>query len=78
MTEAAKRLYLSRTDKKLAGVCGGVAAYLGLDSTVVRVLFIVLAFVGLTGVIAYLALALLAPQEPTAQPPLPPTEPRRN
>ncbi|WP_431603159.1 PspC domain-containing protein [Clostridium beijerinckii] len=32
-----KRLYLSATDKKLAGVCGGIAEYFGLDSTLVRI-----------------------------------------
>jgi len=37
-----KKLYLSDTDKKLCGVCGGIAEYFGIDSTVVRVAYLAL------------------------------------
>lgn len=40
-----KRLYLSSTDKKLAGVCGGIAEYLDIDPTIVRLLTVLLALI---------------------------------
>lgn len=48
-------------DKKLCGVCGGLAEYLDMDSTLMRVIFILLAFVGCIGLIGYLILALIMP-----------------
>ncbi len=41
--DTSRKLYLSRTDRKLAGVCGGIAEYLGVDSTVVRLVTVILA-----------------------------------
>jgi len=38
-----KRLYLSRTEKKIAGVCGGIAEYMELDPTIVRLIVVILA-----------------------------------
>jgi len=59
-----KRLYRSRTERQIAGVCGGLGNYLGIDPTVVRLLFILgLVFVGGT-LLAYLVLALVIPEEP--------------
>lgn len=59
-----KRLYRSKTDRKLAGVCGGLGEYLGVDSTVVRVVFVILALPGgLPGVLLYLILWLIMPEE---------------
>ena len=40
----ARKLYRSRTNRKLAGVCGGLAQYLSTDATLIRVLFVVLAY----------------------------------
>jgi len=57
----ANRLCRSRTDRKLAGVCGGVAAFLGWDPTLVRVLWIVLTLLGGSGVLIYLILWLAMP-----------------
>jgi phage shock protein PspC (stress-responsive transcriptional regulator) len=55
-----KKFKLSTTDKKLAGVCGGIAAYMNLDATLVRAAFILLTlFTGGVGLIAYLVLWLL-------------------
>lgn len=54
-----KKFKLSTTDKKLAGVCGGVAAYMNLDATLVRAAFILLALFTGVGLIAYLVLWLL-------------------
>jgi phage shock protein C len=60
----AKRLYRLNTDRKLAGVCAGVAEYLGMDPTVVRVVWVVAAFFGGLGVFAYLAAVLIVPKRP--------------
>ncbi len=61
-----KRFYLSQTDKKLCGVCGGVAEYFGVDSLLVRVLFLAAILEFGTGLVAYFVLALLAPKSPQA------------
>ena len=56
-----KRLYKSNTDKKIAGVCGGIAEYFNIDSTLVRIgwIFLICAFG--TGVIAYILCAIIMP-----------------
>lgn len=61
-----KKLYLSDTDKKLAGVCGGIAEYLAVDSTVVRLLVVLLAIMtaGFPVVIGYLLAWLVIPTRP--------------
>jgi phage shock protein PspC (stress-responsive transcriptional regulator) len=56
-----KQFFLSSTDKKIAGVCGGIAEYFDIDSLLVRVGFIVLAFGFGGGLLAYIILWLLAP-----------------
>lgn len=62
---ATRRLYRSRTDRQLAGVSGGLAKYLGVDPTVVRVLWVVAAFATFpVAPIAYLVLAFITPEEP--------------
>ena len=59
-----RKLYRSRTDRKLAGVCGGLAQYSNIDATLMRVLFIVLAVLGGSGLVIYLAMWILVPKEP--------------
>jgi phage shock protein C len=59
-----RRLYRSRTDRKLAGVCGGLAQYFTTDATLMRVLFVVLALLGGPGLVIYLLMWILVPQEP--------------
>lgn len=61
-----KKLYRSVTDKKLAGVCGGVAEYFGIDSTIVRLIFAALVIFAGTGVLAYILCALIIPTAPEA------------
>jgi phage shock protein C len=62
--DATRKLYRSRTDRKLAGVCGGLAEYFGrTDATVVRVAFVVLALLGGAGVPIYLAMWLIVPAQ---------------
>lgn len=59
-----KKLYLSKTDKKIAGVCGGIAEYFEIDSVVVRVLFLfILIFTGIVpGIVFYILAALIIPK----------------
>lgn len=64
-----KKLYRTR-DKKICGVCGGIAEYFELDPTIMRLLWVVFGFVScLTGVIAYLVCALVIPERPYNQVP---------
>lgn len=61
----SKKLYKSRTDKKIAGVCGGLAKYFGISSTVVRLLFAIVFFAGGgSSLIAYIVLAIALDKEP--------------
>lgn len=57
-----KRFYLSETDKKIGGVCGGLAEYFDVDPLIVRIIFVVLVLGYGTGLLAYLLLWLLAPK----------------
>jgi phage shock protein PspC (stress-responsive transcriptional regulator) len=60
-----KRLTRSRTDCKIAGVCGGVAEYMGVDPTLVRLLWLFAAiFPPLPGFFAYLVAWIVMPKEP--------------
>lgn len=59
-----KKLYKSRTDKKLCGVCGGLADYFEIDSTVVRLLWVLFTIFGGAGILAYIIAALVMPNEP--------------
>ncbi|HSH00498.1 MAG TPA: PspC domain-containing protein [candidate division Zixibacteria bacterium] len=59
-----RKLYRSRSDRMLAGVCGGLAAYFNLDSTVVRLIFAIGVFVGLLTLIVYVVCWVLVPEEP--------------
>jgi phage shock protein C len=64
MTTDFRRLFRSRNDRMLGGVCGGLGTYFTLDSTLLRVLFVLLALSGGPGVLAYLLLLILIPIEP--------------
>lgn len=57
-----KKFYLSNTDKKIGGVCGGIAEYFSIDSTFVRLLFVLGALLGGFTVITYLALWIISPR----------------
>ncbi|HEX6981457.1 MAG TPA: PspC domain-containing protein [Balneolaceae bacterium] len=61
----SKKLYKSRTDKKWAGVCGGLAKYFGISSTVIRLLFVITFFAGSgASLLVYIALAVALDKEP--------------
>ncbi len=59
-----KKLYRSRTDRMIAGVCGGIAKYFGIDSTIVRVIAFLLIIPGGVSIWVYIALAIIVPLEP--------------
>ena len=59
-----KKLYRSNTDKKLCGVCGGLAEYLGIDSTVVRLILVLAVLFAGVGFLAYIIAALVMPVKP--------------
>ena len=59
-----KKLYRSRTDKKIAGVCGGLANYLNIDSTLLRLCFALLIIFGGVSIWVYIIAALIMPEEP--------------
>lgn len=61
-----KKLYRSRTDTVLAGVCSGLGKYMGLEPNVVRLIAVVLFFCGSLGFWVYIVLAILIPKEPQA------------
>ncbi len=64
----AKKLYRSRTDKMVAGVCGGLGKYLSIDPTLIRLIFALLVFFGVgSGLLVYLVLMIVVPLEPEAE-----------
>ena len=66
-----KRLMRSSTDRKIAGVCGGIAEYLEIDSTIVRLVWIVLILIPVPlvpAVVAYVVAWLVMPQAPAPTP----------
>ncbi len=58
-----ERLVRSRSDRIIAGVCGGLAEYFGVDSTVMRLIFVLGAFLNGIAVLIYIVLALIMPEE---------------
>ncbi len=59
-----KRLYRSRADRRIAGVCGGIADYLAVDPTIIRIIWVLFAIAGGPGVVLYIILAAIIPEEP--------------
>ena len=70
-----KKLYRSSTDKMLAGVCGGMGEYSGIDSTIIRLIWVaVILFSGFfPGIVAYIVAALVIPEKPGKKAPLKPS-----
>lgn len=58
-----RKLFRSDSDKMIAGVCGGLAKYLNLDSSIVRLIFVLLFFFGGHGLLIYLILWIVMPLE---------------
>jgi phage shock protein C len=59
-----KKLYRSRQDHMIAGICGGLAEHFGIDSTWVRLLFVLLFFVGGSALLIYVVMWLIVPLAP--------------
>lgn len=59
-----KKLYRSENDRKIAGVCGGIAEYFDIDSTIVRLLLVLFCLLGGSGVLAYILAWLIIPERP--------------
>jgi phage shock protein C len=57
-----RRLTLSVTDKKIAGVCGGIAEYFGIDANLVRLITVVLALLGGSGLLIYVVAWIIMPK----------------
>ena len=66
MSNQYQKLYRSREDRMLGGVCGGLGEYFDIDPTLVRVLFIFGAFLGIPGalLLIYLVMLIIVPQKP--------------
>ena len=64
MTTAPKKLYRSRKDRMIAGVCGGIAEYFNIDPVIVRLVAVLLLIPGgLPGFIPYVVLWILVPEK---------------
>jgi phage shock protein PspC (stress-responsive transcriptional regulator) len=59
-----KKLYKSTQDKKLCGVCGGIAEYLDVDSTLIRLALVAFVLLGGSGILAYIVAAIVMPDDP--------------
>lgn len=56
-----KKLYKSNTNKMICGVCGGLGEFFGIDPTIIRLIWAILALLGGTGIVAYLIAAAIIP-----------------
>ena len=61
-----KKLYRSIANKKLCGVCAGLAEYFGIDATIVRLAWVAFCILGGAGLLAYIIAALVIPAQPQA------------
>ena len=59
-----KKLYCSTKDKKILGVCGGIAEYFDIDSNVIRILWVIFASAFGTGILPYIVCALILKDNP--------------
>ncbi len=72
MNPEVRRLYRSRQQRMLAGICGGLGEYSNMDPTIIRVLFVVLGVLSFSAfAIVYILMWIIIPEEPLA-PPTPP------
>ena len=67
LVPAPKKFYRSRTDSKIAGVCGGLGSYFDIDSTWVRLLFVLFFILGGSALLIYIILWVIAPLAPLDQ-----------
>jgi phage shock protein C len=67
--EPPRKLYRSQTNRQVAGVAGGLAEYLNVDPTLIRVLFIAFAVAGGAGLVMYVAMWIIVPEADEEPPP---------
>jgi len=71
MTDTVKRLYRSRDNRMFSGLCAGMGEFLGLDPTVVRVIFALSTiFIFPAPLLVYLVMLFVVPEEPSSEPPV--------
>ena len=59
-----KRLYKSKTNKTIAGVCGGIGEYFVIDPTIIRLIWVAFCLAGGSGILAYVIACFIIPDEP--------------
>lgn len=59
-----KKLYRSRNNRMIAGVCAGLAEYFNVDPTIIRLIFVLVGLAGGPGLILYIIMAIVVPEEP--------------
>jgi phage shock protein C len=62
--KSGKKLYRSRREKMIAGVCGGLAQYFGMDPVITRLIFVLFFFLGGSALLAYVIMWIVVPLEP--------------
>ena len=68
MSDTPKKLHRSRNDRIIAGVCGGIAEYLAIDSTIVRIVFALITVIpNGVGLLAYIIMVIVVPEEPVSE-----------
>jgi phage shock protein C len=68
MSGPGRRLYRSRRDRKIAGICGGMAEYWGIDPVIPRLVWVAFILAAGAGLLAYLICWIVIPAEPVANP----------
>jgi len=63
----AKKFFRSITEKKIAGICGGLGEYFDIDPTIVRLIWVALVLAAGTGILAYLIAWIIVPKEPAVK-----------
>jgi len=75
MSTEYRKLYRSRKDRMVGGVAAGVAEYFNIDPTLIRLAFVALVLWGGSGVILYILMWIIVPEEPVESPPPAPVSP---
>jgi phage shock protein C len=60
-----KKLFRSKTNRSICGVCGGIGEFLGMDATIIRLLWIIFCCLGGSGILAYIIAAIVIPEDRT-------------
>jgi len=63
MNKMKKKIYRSESDRRIAGVCGGIGEYFDVDSTLIRLAFVFFVLAAGTGLLAYVIAAIIMPNE---------------